>query len=245
MKNHRAIAGWGLLSLLCTLVVAPQPLHAQTTTGPVTAQAKRTEQSRDLDGRFAPKNLQTGEGVIVKMETVGESKKGEHRPRRIEINQNIVWRDWVRDQASVTNVQRSNTAAAAKKGKSSVATVGQPKGANSEVVLEVPLNAKIETRFRSSTDEISQGATTPGKAAVAEKATDAYDKVSQVKAKAATKTKAHPDPAAPGTLITDLKSGLFVEYEYTKKGDKNVVSRIRIMRPVGGAATPAGEAKPK
>ena len=240
--GRRFAARVSLLSA-CAVLALSLISDAQTTQRKV---AKKAEQNRDLDGRFAAKSLMTAEGVIKDLEIVGTSKKGEHRPRRIQLNRDIVWRDWVRDQATVTDARRSNTAEAAEKGKKSVATLGAPTGVDSLVTLEVPLTAKVETRFKSSTDEISDGATTPGRAGDAEKASDASDKQAKKKMDDAPKKKTGAASAnAPGAQLADLKSGLFIEVEYTEKDGKNVASRVRILRPVGGSSTPADQAKPR
>jgi hypothetical protein len=156
------------------------------------------------------------------------------RSIRVTINTAAVWRDWVRDQASEEPKSKSKAAA---DGEKSVASNGEPLSPDNLVVLEVPHDVKVETRYRSSTDEVSEGAKTPEKAAAAEAATDPADTSKPDTArKSGAKT--------PHFKVVDLKPGLFIEVTSHRVKGMEKVSLVRVMRPVGGANIPASVEKP-
>ncbi|WP_435011846.1 hypothetical protein P12x_005936 (plasmid) [Tundrisphaera lichenicola] len=168
------------------------------------------------------------EGVILKVEKVAKgespdsrteekSTKGESRVLlRLSINTNDVWRDWARDQAS-TEDNGSPTKDAAK-GENSIATKGQPVDENSLVVVEVLSGTRVETRFRSPTDETSEGEKTPEK----------------VKSDEATPSKTKSKGKPVQFRAEDLKPGLFVEARFSEAGSesKNRASTVTVIRPI-------------
>jgi len=169
-------------------------------------------------------------GVIVKVEPI----KSGAEPRgavRLTINTAAVWRDWARDQVSAEGNQSPRKAA--ERGANSVATKGQPQDKDTLVVVQVSPDSKVETRFRTSTDEASKGASTPA---------------------AARDTGAGPKGRSPGARqqvarpvqykAADLKTGLFIEADFRRAGGDNAVSTVAVIRPVSDTAPtekPAGK----
>jgi len=175
--------------------------------------------------------LQKGEGVIVKVEPVGEARgSGEKAARkaarhvRVTVNTDAVWRDYIRDQANLSGK------ADAKKGEESVATKGQPASPDSLIIAEVGPDSKVVMRYRSSTDETNEGSRTVEKA----EKKDQSPESSEVK-------RSRRDEKAPKIGVSDLKPGLFVEIE-ARKGK---ASQVIVLKPVGEGQTPASESTPK
>ena len=166
------------------------------------------------------------EGVIVKVEPVGDDKEVKAKnPQRVKITVNTaaVWSDYVRDQSRVKGSE------SAKDGENSVATKGEPVSPNSVVVAEIVTTTNLTTRFRSSTDETNKGSRTVEGAEQKDGSPASED------------VKRRPrDEKAPKTAIGDLKVGQFVEVE-AKNGK---ATRLIVLKPVGGPNTPASEAKP-
>jgi len=176
------------------------------------------------------------EGVILKVEKVAKpgQAKGETRPApallRLSINTNAVWRDWVRDQAQARDDGPAKKDAA--KGANSIATRGQPADENSVVVVEVASSTRVETRFRSPTDETTKGATSPEK----------------VKSDEATSSKVKSTGKPVQFRAEDLLPGLFVEAEFGQSGprDKNMASSVTVIRPISVLnSSPAAKPGPK
>jgi len=223
-------------------------------TAPAWAQAPEREKARkkaDLSEKGSP-SAQRVEGVIVKVERVARSsdpkatdnqavKEGREQPRilRLTINTAAVWRDWVRDQASA---RPKSAREAAKSGSTSIATQGEPESPDTLVAVDVGPRTRLETRYRSSTDEISEGARTPEKAAAAEEATDAAAPARRREIRQRDRSE-----DAPRFTPDDLKPGLFVEAEYRHSDDAhlNRAVRVRIFEPVGGSQTSAIKEPPK
>lgn len=187
-------------------------------------------------------------GVIVKAEPVtkgatpgstitDEAKKGRQVPRsvRLTINTAAVWRDWARDQATedVTKSAKKD----ADEGKNSIATLGQPVSPDTTVLVDVGPDTRVETRFRSPTDETSKGAATPDEARKEDEPTTDADK-SETRAKAKSAEK------GPSFGMGDLKPGLFVEVEFSHVTAQNPASVVTVIRPIGGPDTSAKEAAP-
>ena len=173
-------------------------------------------------------------GVIVKAEKVpaADAKAAEGAPMRLvrlTINPNAVWRDWARDQAKARDEGSPRKDAA--KGEQSVATLGQPADQDNVVVVVVTDATKVETRFRSPSDETTKGEVSP----------DAVKSEDGAKAKS-------KSPAKPVQFrAADLLPGLFVEAEFREsaaaKGD--AASTIAVIRPIEvpePAARPGGAA---
>jgi len=171
-------------------------------------------------------------GVIVKAEKVAKSKgKGKSDPiiLRLSINTNAVWRDWARDQAQVRDEGSPKKDAA--KGADSIATKGEPVDENSLVVVEVTPGTRVETRFRSPSDETSKGATSP-------------DKVKSDEGASSTTPKGKP----VHFRAEDLLPGLFVEADYRQSGspDENTAASVAVIRPIEVInASPKAKSAPK
>ena len=175
------------------------------------------------EGKKSADRLQIAEGVIVKVEKVGDDKDKAPQRVKITVNTAAVWSDYVRDEARVKGAE------SAKDGANSVATKGEPVSPNNVVVAEVGAGTNLSTRFRSSTDETNKGSRTV-EGAEKKDGSPASDDV-----------KRRPrDKKAPKTVIGDLRVGQFVEVE--AKGGK--ATRVIVLKPVGGPNTPASEAKP-
>ena len=176
------------------------------------------------------------EGVILKVEKVakaGNAKDGE-KPGpvllKLSINTNAVWRDWARDQAQARDEGSPKKDAA--KGANSVATKGQPADENSLVVVEVASSTRVETRFRSPTDETSKGVTSPEK----------------VKSDEVTSPAVRPTGKPVQFRAEDLLPGLFVEAEFRPSGPqaRNTASSVTVVRPISVlSSSPAAQSTPK
>jgi hypothetical protein len=176
-------------------------------------------------------------GVILKVEKVprvdakGEGKKSDAALLRLSINSNAVWRDWARDQAQIRDEGSPKKDAA--KGAKSIATTGQPADENSVVVIEVTDATRVETRFRSPTDETSKGETSPEK----------------VKSDEGTASKVPPKGKPVEFRTEDLLPGLFVEAEFRPSGTKKKIDTaktVTVIRPINVPETaPASGTSPK
>jgi len=180
----------------------------------------------------AKKDLSQSEkvsGVILKVETVEKATKADRKSvkskaegkngpvlLRLSINTNAVWRDWARDQAQAKDDGPPKKEAA--KGANSIATKGEPVDDNSLVVIEVASSTRVETRFRSPTDETSKGVTAPEK----------------VKSDEATKSTVQPTGKPVQFRAEDLLPGLFVEAEFkeSRSEQKNTASSVTVIRPI-------------
>ena len=217
-----------LVAVLSLLLAAPA--FAQTT------EAKKKEKTLP-----PPANArhQLTSGVIVKAEPLTRAGAPTSDPEkatrhvRLTINTAAVWRDWVRDQASL---EPKSPRAAAVQGEKSIATTGEPRSADTTVVVEVAPGTLIETRYRSSTDEVSEGARTPEGAAKAEASTDPAD---------TTKPRVDHSAAKPSRFTADdLKPGPWIEVHYKDAKTREKATLVRVMRPIGGPQTSAADEKP-
>jgi hypothetical protein len=205
---------------LCALVagsLAPASAQAQKVQGKEVPDPPKVERK----GNAASERVS---GVIVKVETKDKA------PTRVTINADVIWSDWVRDQATLGTIKTTDKAA--RSGAKSVATEGQPKDKDNLIVVEIGPDSKIETRFRASTDETDKGKATPAEArsgaedpAIAEKSDAKKEKPLTLK------------PA-------DLKDGLFVEVDYKRATtSKNTAASVVVLRPIGGPDTAADAAQ--
>ena len=189
-------------------------------------------------------------GVIIKAEPVtkgatpgstitDEAKKGRQVPSsvRLTINTAAVWRDWARDQATEDVSKSAKTGA--DEGKNSIATLGQPVSADTTVLVDVGPSTRVETRFRSPTDETSKGATTP------EGAREEDDSSSDAAKSKSRAGKTKSAEKGPRFGVGDLKPGLFVEAEFRHVAAQNPASVVTVIRPIGGPDTSAKEAAPE
>lgn len=235
LRHCAAVAG-----VTALLAAVPAAWSAQD------PQAKSPAPGKGDAARKGPAQPRTVSGVIVKVEPIREgaspgsttddlAKEGKQPPRtlRFTLNSAVPWRDWVRDQA--TQPLTASPEKQAAEGNQSVATKGEPAEKSLLVVVDVAPATKVETRFRSSTDESSPGAKTPEAAARAQ-----ADPAAEPDAKA----EARSDKAKPAQFSAgDLKPGLFVEVEYQHERAQNRAEVVRVLRPVGGPDTSAAEAK--
>ena len=180
----------------------------------------------------APPKAEKVEGVILKFEKVEkkDGSKAESALYRISINTNAVWRDWARDQAQARDGGSAKKDAA--KGAESIATKGQPADENSLVVLEVAAATKVETRFRSPSDETSKGVTSPEK----------------VKSDESTPSTVKATGKPVQFRAEDLLPGLFVEASFRPSGAqaKNTASTVTVIRPIRVLdSSPAAQSSPK
>ncbi len=174
-------------------------------------------------------------GVILKVEPIGSD---ENAPRawKLTVNTDVVWRDFVRDQASEPKkVARTGTAKAAKKGEESVATEGHPKDQELLFTVEISPRTEMTMRYRSSTDSIGEGSPTAEGAAHAEAITNSTSGEKTPAAPPADSPRKSPKARVLG--ISDLKPGLWVDLEIRKAGQRNQAQRVTVLRPVGGPDT--------
>jgi len=133
---------------------------------------------------------------------------------------------------------QADDATETKQGTDSVATKGQPAAPQTITRLTATPETPVEARFRSSTDEYSEGGATPE--AAAERDPAASDSKSSGQEASGSKRS-----DAPRLTIKDLRPGQWIEVDATASGDLDAARRIRILRPIGGPDTPAAEAKPE
>ena len=201
----------------------------------------------DRPGSQQRKATNTGKtsGVIVKIEPVEQGDQARKRDWRvtITINTDVVWRDFVRDQAiDPAKAARTGTAKAAAKGKKSVAAEGHPRDEEMLATVNLDPQTEITMRYRSSTDEISEGSATPEGASQAEVALDSSNQ-----------TKAAPTPSISGPRRQarkarilepmELKPGLWIDVEFQSGNKENRARRVIVMSPVGGPDTPPDKEK--
>jgi len=169
-------------------------------------------------------------GLILKVEKFKDAsaKEGDDDAQRltITVGTDVVWRDFVRDQAvAPKKAAKESTTRAALKGRKSVAAEGQPIDPDLVATAEIDARTKLAIRYREATDEATEGAETPAGAAKAE--ADA-DKAKPSK-KAASK---------PRTITAkDLKPGLWVEIELLP-GDSKHARTLTVMQPVADVKVP-------
>jgi len=187
------------------------------------------------------KDADTGKasGVITKVEPAGRGEKGSHRSWKLTLNTDVVWRDFVRDQATdPAKAARTGTEKAAAKGKKSVATEGHPQDDQLMLTVLVEPQTEITMRYRSSTDAIGEGSPTPEGASKAEVANDSASDAKGAADSAG--AGASPKRQAPKARILEpgeLKPGLWVDIEFRDNDKQNKARRVMVMRPVGGPDT--------
>lgn len=206
--------------------------------GPAFAQAPDVKEKAKTLPPPADAKHQITTGVILKAEPVTRSGEDASAPGekarsvRLTINTAAIWRDYSRDQAT-TRPQTPKVAAA--EGNRSIATAGEPIAPENTVVVVVTHETKIETRFRSPTDEISEGASKPADAAKVEAQTDTAEKGGPRDREPRVSEK------TPRFTADDLKPGLWVEVHYKEAKSREKATLLRVIRPVGGPQTPAGD----
>ncbi|WP_165219672.1 hypothetical protein [Aquisphaera insulae] len=185
-------------------------------------------------------------GVILRAEPVGETPPSRGGAWRLTVNTDVVWRDFVRDQATGTQkAARTGVAKAAEKGKASVAAEGHPQSKPLVTAFEVDRQTEITVRYRSSTDSISDGAPTADGAAALEEAADRPDADRRPHRDDATSKGAEEvrGPKARALEPMELKPGLWVEVDSRLEDQRHHATRIRVLRPVGGPDVSPGKEK--
>jgi hypothetical protein len=178
------------------------------------------QQETPKKARTAPERAS---GVIVKAERItppaeasSRANRAQHATYRLTINTAAVWRDWSRDQAQAKDTGPPGKDAA--KGANSVATKGEPLEANALVVIDVGPETKVETRFRSPSDETGTGKKSPE---AVRKGDDRSHSAKPVHFRA-----------------EDLKPGLWVEADFRHAREQNHATTLVVIRPIGGPDTP-------
>jgi len=204
------------------------------------SRAQGQKESKATKPKPAIDRAERASGVIVKVEPIAKSESGRSKAEvsnaasgdkgrlvRLTINTDAIWSDWARDQ--VTESASQSPKKAAEKGSKSVATKGEPQTRNSLVVVALTPASKVETRFRTLTDETSKGAKTPADARADEpgRATSG-------------------DTKANHFAVADLRPGLFVEIDFRRQGGSDQASTVTVIRPVAdkGIRTEPGKGKP-
>jgi len=202
--------------------------------GPALADDKQPAKS----GRKAAETDRAS-GVIARIEPTERGDKDTKRSWKLTLNPDVVWRDFVRDQATdPARAARTGPRKAAEKGKESVATEGHPKDDQLMVTVLVDPETEISMRYRSSTDAIGAGSPTPEGASKAEADNDNEGgrTASADSRRSDSESKRQP-PKARSLEAGELKPGLWVEVDF-RHGDKlNRARRVMVMRPVGGPDT--------
>src|SRR3954465_4961502 len=98
------------------------------------------------DGRKAAE-ADKASGVIARIEPTERGDKDTKRSWKLTLNTDVVWRDFVRDQATdPARAARTGTEKAAAKGKKSVATEGHPQ--DDQLMLTVLVEPQTEITMR-------------------------------------------------------------------------------------------------
>jgi len=207
------------------------------------APSKQLPATTDARSPVAPSNQPRAEarpaekisGLILKVEKFQDAaaRAGEADAQRltVTVGTDVVWRDFVRDQAvSPEKATQESTAGAAEKGRKSVAAEGQPVDPALVATAEVDARTRLAIRYREATDEATEGAKTPAAAAEAE--TNADPVADQAEPSRRLNSK-------PRTITAqDLKPGLWVEIELPP-GDTKHAQSLTVMQPVEDAKVPA------
>ena len=163
------------------------------------------------------KNANTGKtsGVIVKVEPVEHGDQAGKRSWRVTVNTDVVWRDFV-PRPGCRSVESRQNRDVDSRGQGE--EIGGHRGTSRAIegmLTTVNLDPRPRSRcvYRSSTDEISEGAATPEGASRAEDATDT-----------SSKTRTAQTPARPGARRQalkarvlepmELKPGLWIDVEF-------------------------------
>jgi len=186
-------------------------------------------------------------GVIAKIEPVERGDKDTKRSWKVTLNTDVVWRDFVRDQAvDPAKAARTGPRKAAEKGKESVATEGHPKDDQLMVTVLLDPETEITMRYRSSTDASGEVSATPEGASRAEAAEDNASGRKDRDAADADRSEAKSKRQAlkaRNLEAGELKPGLWVEVDFRHGDKQNKARRLMVMRPVGGPDTPPDKEK--
>jgi hypothetical protein len=170
-------------------------------------------------------------GLILKVEkskaAAGKGAASDAQHLAVTVGTDVVWRDFVRDQAvAPKKAAKESTAKAASKGRKSVAGEGQPVDPELTATAELDGRTKLTIRYREATDEATEGAATPAGAAKAEADADPDARPSKDGAS-----------KAPKITAEELKPGLWVEIEL-RPGDPKHARTLTVMRPVEDVNVP-------
>jgi hypothetical protein len=170
-------------------------------------------------------------GVITRIEPTERGDKDTKRSWKLTVNTDVVWRDFVRDQATdPARAARTETGMAARKGREAVATEGHPKGGPMMITVVLDPETEITMRYRSSTDAFGEGSPIPEGASKAEAAADNEGvRTGPNSRRLAMKARV--------LAARELKPGLWVEVEFLRDDKQNKARRVMVMRPVGGPDT--------
>jgi hypothetical protein len=223
--KSRAVAA-GMLLAICGLALADEKQ----------ASSQRSERAR----------AEKTSGVIAKVMSVESGDSGARESWKLSINTDVVWRDFVRDQATdPAKAARTGTDKAAAKGRESVATEGHPQDGEMVVTVNLDLQTEITMRHRSATDAIGDGSATPEGAGKAETASDNASGRKGAGAADSDRRESRRQTLKARKLDPkELKPGLWVEVEYRQDGKQNQARRVTVMRPVGGPDTSPDKEKP-
>ena len=184
-------------------------------------------------------------GVIARVKDARSGDSGAGQSWKLSINTDVVWRDFVRDQATdPAKAARTGTDKAAAKGQESVATEGHPQGGQMMLIVNLDPQTEITMRYRSSTDSIGEGSATPEGAGKAETASDNASGRKGAGASDSDRDSKRQTLKARKLDPKELKPGLWVEVEYRQVGKQNQARRVTVMRPVGGPDTSPDKEKP-
>jgi hypothetical protein len=185
-------------------------------------------------------------GVITKFKGAQSGDSSAKESWKLSINTDVVWRDFVRDQATdPAKAARTRTDKAAAKGRESVATEGHPEGSQMVVTVDIDPQTEVTMRYRSATDSIGEGSATPEGAGKAETASDNASGRKGAGAADSDRESKRQTLKARKLDPKELKPGLWVEVEYRQDAkEKQVARRVTIMRPVGGPDTSPDKEKP-
>jgi hypothetical protein len=174
---------------------------------------------------------------LASSQTAGKSE-GEHWV--VNVNTDVPWIDFVRDQAvSPDEAAKTSPEKAAAKGRKSVASEGQPISRDLIASASLDARTKLMMRYRSSTDEATKGAATPADAAKTAAAVDSAPPSNGAKQPTLTRTAAKPRPIT----TKDLKPGLWVEIEL-RPDDPKHAETLTVLQPIEDVKVPSEPAKP-
>jgi hypothetical protein len=158
------------------------------------------------------------EGVVIRVEPIGENKTAA-RGVKLTINTAAVWRDYVRDTATTKEPPPEK---AARKGKESVATKGQPVSPGTVTTVEVTPDSRLELRYRTAMDERTQGAASA----------DAARKLTSKEGDPSQSSKESVETTGKTIKVDQIKSGLFVHVRYHRDGKQDRADRLIVLEPI-------------
>jgi len=188
-----------------------------------------------------PEDVKTISGLIVKVDKYqdksAKAEKADAERWVVTVSTDVVWRDFVRDQAVAPGKAAKNSIdRAAAKGRKSVAKEGQPLDPDLVATARLDSKTKLEMRYRAATDEVTKGSKTPEGAAKTE---EEADTAASNRSSSSSRSAAKPRPLT----TKDLKPGLWVEIAL-RPGDPKHAQTVTVLQPVEALKVPAESAKP-